>query len=45
MSAGPKLVVYDNACNLAAFIAKRTPIFFQNTDFLVDRLHIKGHTA
>ena len=39
------LVVYDNACNLAAFCMVREPYVFRSTRFLVDRLHSKGHTC
>jgi hypothetical protein len=45
MASGPRLVIYDNACNLAAYALKRTPKLFADTLFLVDRLHFKNHTT
>ena len=42
----PKYVIYDNACKLHLMALKREPILFQNTKFLVDRLHYRqGHTG
>ena len=42
----PKLVIYDNACKLHLYCLKREPKRFQNTRFLVDRLHYrKGHVG
>ena len=41
----PSVIVYDNACRLHAMALKREPLRFQNTKFLVDRFHSKGHTC
>ena len=43
--AGPFIIIYDNACNLAAYCLKRTPRMFARTRFLVDRLHFSNHTT
>ena len=41
---GPRLVIYDNACALAAYCYKRMPSFFSKTDFRVDTFHyIRNH--
>lgn len=39
----PLTVVYDNACNLHNYCLNREPLFFQNTRFLCDEPHWKGH--
>ncbi|CAH1253434.1 Hypp1182 [Branchiostoma lanceolatum] len=41
----PRVVVYDNACQLHRYVMNREPHFFQKTVFLVDRLHFKGHVG
>ena len=41
----PTMVVYDNACNAHTFCLKREPNFFLHCRFMVDFLHIRGHTA
>lgn len=41
----PSIVIYDNACALHAYCLNRDPTFFQNTVFLVDRLHWDNHTG
>ena len=42
----PSYLVYDNACKLHLYALKREPKRFQNTRFLVDRLHYpRGHVA
>lgn len=41
----PRLIVYDNACNLHSYALNRDPVFFKNTQFLVDRLHWRDHTG
>ncbi|XP_065064713.1 uncharacterized protein LOC135690945 [Rhopilema esculentum] len=41
----PKVVIYDNACNLHEYCLNRQPSFFQETRFLVDRLHWKNHSG
>lgn len=43
MAAAPKLIVYDNACNLHKYVLRRAPQFFSNTAFRIDRLHIYNH--
>ena len=47
----PKIVVYDNACNLQKFLENRTDIDSSqrlkdtaSLKFVVDRLHIQEHT-
>jgi len=44
-SVMPKLIVYDNACKLHLYVLKREPLRFQNTRFMVDRMHYKGHVG
>ena len=39
----PKAIVYDNACHLHIYCLNREPQRFQNTLFLVDRFHWRGH--
>jgi hypothetical protein len=39
----PKIIVYDNACNLHSYCLNRDPLFFKETKFLVDRFHWKNH--
>ena len=41
----PRVIVYDNACKLHQYCLNREPQHFQNTLFLVDRFHWKGHTG
>ena len=42
----PKVVIYDNACNLHAYCRlNRDPLFFKSTWFLVDRFHWPNHTG
>ena len=40
----PQLVIYDNSCNLHEFCMRREPDFFRFTQFLLDRLHVAGHS-
>jgi hypothetical protein len=40
----PELVIYDNSCNLQIFCIRREPSFFMFTQFMLDRLHVAGHT-
>lgn len=40
----PEAIIYDNACNASLYCLKREPEFFENTDFMVDKMHIRGHT-
>lgn len=42
-AADPKLVVYDNACNLQRYALNRAPRFFKDTAFRSDRLHMFNH--
>jgi hypothetical protein len=39
------MIVYDNACNLHTYALNRTPVFFRDTSFRVDRLHWRNHTG
>jgi hypothetical protein len=41
----PKLIIYDNACNLHTYCLNREPLFFKETRFLVDRFHWPNHTG
>ena len=43
--AYPRLVVYDNACKLHLFALKREPKRIQDTRFMVDRMHFRGHVG
>ena len=42
---GARLVIYDNSCNLHSYCLNRDPVFFKNSQFLVDRLHWRDHTG
>ena len=39
----PKVIVYDNGCNLSDYCLNRAPALFNNTIFLVDAFHYKSH--
>ena len=39
----PRIVIYDNACNLHNYVLRREPRRFKHTRFLIDRLHAPGH--
>ncbi|KAH7066015.1 hypothetical protein BKA62DRAFT_746332 [Auriculariales sp. MPI-PUGE-AT-0066] len=39
----PRYVIYDFACALAPYCMARKPEFFQDTIFLIDGFHAKGH--
>ena len=41
----PTDIVYDNACKLYLYSMKREPLKFQNTRFMVDRLHYPNHVG
>ena len=43
--ATPRIIVYDNACNLHSYSLNRDPVFFKNSQFLVDWLHWHDHTG
>ena len=43
--AAPKVVIYDNACNLHQYMLNREPLFFKSTWLLVDRFHWPNHTG
>lgn len=40
----PKVIVYDNGCNLQEYILNRFPNFFRDTRVFVDGFHYKSHT-
>ena len=42
---GPRLIVYDNSCNLHSYCLNQDPVFFKNSQFLVDQLHWQDHTG
>lgn len=39
----PRLVVYDFACALEEYCLNRDPIYFKDTQFVIDRFHWKNH--
>ncbi|KAI6649515.1 hypothetical protein LOD99_11880 [Oopsacas minuta] len=39
----PRIIIYDNACNLHNTCIIREPKLFKDTTFLVDRFHWKNH--
>ena len=41
----PRLIIYDNSCNLQVYSLKREPKRFANTRFMVDRWHGKNHVC
>lgn len=41
----PEYIIYDNSCKLHQYVLNREPVMFQNTTFLVDRFHWRGHTG
>lgn len=41
----PRVVYYDNACNLVASTILRLPFLLHTTRFLVDRFHYKSHVC
>ena len=41
----PKVIVYDNACQLHRYCLNREPHWFKDSLFAVDRLHWDNHTA
>lgn len=41
----PKIIVFDNCCNLHSYCLNRDPNFFRNTLFVVDRFHWFNHTG
>ena len=43
--AAPRVIVYDNACNLHTYCLNRDPVFFKHSRFLIDRLHWRDHTG
>ena len=45
LCAAPKLIIYDNACNLQRYALRREPAYFAHTWFAIDRTHQKGHSA
>lgn len=43
VALAPKLIIYDNACNLQEYCLNRDPGFFANTKFCVDKFHWYNH--
>jgi hypothetical protein len=41
----PKVVIYDNACNLAEYVYNRAPLLFKDVLFVSDAFHQKNHIA
>ncbi|KAH8105834.1 hypothetical protein BXZ70DRAFT_1036489, partial [Cristinia sonorae] len=41
----PEIIVYDYACQLAAYSLVREACFFRDTRFLIDELHAHGHSG
>ena len=39
----PEYIIYDNSCKLHQYALNHEPMIFQNTVFLVDRFHWRGH--
>jgi hypothetical protein len=39
----PRIICYDNACQLMHYSTSREPAYFKNTSFVIDRLHEKNH--
>lgn len=40
---GPKVMVYDNGCNLSLYIYNRDPGMMRDLRIYIDRLHFRGH--
>lgn len=40
----PKMIVYDNACNLHVSCNRREPLFFSQSKYVSDRMHWPDHT-
>jgi hypothetical protein len=40
----PRMIIYDNCCNLMHFALNRDPEFFRDTEFFVDQFHFAGHS-
>ena len=51
LSCYPKFIIYDDACHLQPFCESRIDgnkaksLHFANKKFVVDKLHMKGHTG
>ena len=43
--SAPDVAIYDNGCNLHAYVLNREPAYFKKTWFLVDRFHWRNHTG
>jgi hypothetical protein len=43
-SKQPKVIIYDNGCNLSEYILNRAPGPFKDTYILSDGFHWKNHT-
>ena len=39
----PSIIIYDNCCNLHMYALAREPDFYNNTLFVIDRLHENSH--
>lgn len=39
----PKVIVYDNGCNLLTYALKREPYFFKDSHIVIDGLHFADH--
>lgn len=39
----PRVIYYDNGCNLEVYASMRAPTFFSGTTFLVDKFHFFSH--
>ena len=39
----PRVIIYDNSCNLLNYCFNREPELFKSTFFFVDRFHMAGH--
>lgn len=44
-NTAPKVIIYDNGCNLHNYCLNREPTHFKESWFLVDRLHWANHTG
>lgn len=38
-------LIYDNACNLLAYMLNRAPVWAADKEVYIDALHAKGHTG
>jgi hypothetical protein len=40
----PRVIIYDNGCNLSEYVLNRAPVLFKDTYILSDGFHWKNHT-